>query len=250
LERDNPEKEAGKEFGFFIQTANGQRREYTIWMDVNGSMHLHIRENGEITFNEIILIVNEDNLKIKGTFPRLYAEFPIKIFFEIDNNGLDIIYLQQGLVQQAANAEELDPTQMLPIINNTIRPTLGEIEAIGLIGYGGETQTIIWPLAFYDKRTTQATSTNTPVPTPTKIIISTSTETILGIGYVNKAVASTWSDPNRTLIERLSLNHPLIIMERREVSGSTWYRCRWENNGNTQEGWILAEYVTLGTPPP
>jgi len=149
LERVNPEVEAGKEFGFFILGANNQKREYTIWVDVSESMHLRIRENGEVTYDEVVLIVNEENLRIKGSFPRLYAEFPIQFFFEINNNGLDIIYLKQGLTQKAVQAEEINPGQMLPIINNTIRPHLDDIQSIGLIGYGGETQTIIWPLVFF-----------------------------------------------------------------------------------------------------
>jgi hypothetical protein len=149
LERVNPEIEAGKEFGFFILGTNSQRREYTIWVDVNESMHLRIRENGEITYDEVVLIVNNENLQIKGGFPRLYADFPIQIFFEINNNGLDIIYLRQGSIQKAVSATDLDPSQMLPIINGTVHQNLGELQSIGLIGYGGETTTVIWPLVFF-----------------------------------------------------------------------------------------------------
>jgi serine/threonine protein kinase len=149
LERVKPEVEAGKEFGLFIVAADGHRREYTIWVDANNSMHLQIREDGQVTFNELVLIVNEENLKIKGSFPRFYAEFPIQIFFEINNNGLDIIYLRQGAIQKAVKVDEIDPSQMLPIINNTVRPNLGDLQSIGLIGYGGETQTVIWPLVFF-----------------------------------------------------------------------------------------------------
>lgn len=155
LQRDLPENpgtlEPGKEFGFFIETASGQRREYTIWMDVNKSMYLRIRENNEITLDEVVLIIDKNNLNIKGAFPRLYADFPIQLFFETKNNGLDIIYLRQGPVQLAAKAEDINPSQMI-IIHNAVRPNLGDIQNIGLIGYGGETQTVIWPLVFFGEK--------------------------------------------------------------------------------------------------
>ena len=77
-----------------------------------------------------------------------HADFPIQIFFETNSNGLDIIYLRQGPVQLAAKAEAMDPSQMI-IIHSAVRPNLGDIQTIGLIGYGGETQTVIWPLVFF-----------------------------------------------------------------------------------------------------
>lgn len=89
---------------------------------------------------------------------------------------------------------------------------------------------------------TKVVGTNTPSPT--------ATEAVLGIGYINKGVASTWTEPNGTLIERLTLNQPLTILEVKVVAGSTWYRCRWDSNGITWEGWVLAEYITFGNPPP
>ena len=95
---------------------------------------------------------------------------------------------------------------------------------------------------------TQVINTNTPQPTPTETL--TPTEVILGVGYINKGIASTWDAPNGVLIEKLTLNHPLTILEKKDVAQSTWYRCRWVSNGTTREGWVLAEYVTFGTPPP
>jgi tetratricopeptide (TPR) repeat protein len=92
--------------------------------------------------------------------------------------------------------------------------------------------------------------TPTPQPLPTETLTPPPTEATLGVGYINKGIASTWVEPNGTLIERLTLNHPLTILEKRVVAESTWYRCRWDSNGITQEGWILADYVTFGTPPP
>lgn len=141
-------KEPGKEIGFFIEGANGQRREYTIWIDAEESMHLRVREGTETTLDEVVSIVNLGVLKVRGEFPRLYSEFPLQIFFEVNNKGLDIIYLKQGPVQEAVNAESLDPGQMIRN-DSAVRPTLGTIQKVGLIGYGGETQTVIWPFVFF-----------------------------------------------------------------------------------------------------
>lgn len=93
------------------------------------------------------------------------------------------------------------------------------------------------------------TATDLPTKTPTNTLTSTPTEVVLGVGFINKATASTWQEPNSLLIERLGLNHPVTILEEREVSGDTWYRCRWESNGSSQEGWILSSNITFGTPP-
>jgi serine/threonine protein kinase len=148
LQRDYPEiKEPGKEIGFFIEYTNGDRREYTIWIDVTESMHLKVREGNETTLDEIVSIVNIGSLKIRGQFPRLFSEFPLQIFFELNNDGVDIIYLKQGLVQ-AVDAESLDPDPMIRI-DNAVRPTKNDIQKIGLIGYGGETKAIIWPFVFF-----------------------------------------------------------------------------------------------------
>lgn len=236
LQRDLPENpgtlEPGKEIGFFIETANGQRREYTIWVDANKSMYFRIRENNEITLDEAILIIDKNNLNIKGAFPRLYADFPIQIFLETNNNGLDIIYLRQGPAQLAVKAEDVDPSQMI-LIHGAVRPNLGNIQNIGLIGYGGETQTVIWPLVIFGDAG-QSTQTS---PNPD--------ESTLGNGYINKAIASAWLEPNKNKIATLGLNQPIVILELKFVSGSNWYRCRWDNNGVLTEGWILAEYITL-----
>jgi hypothetical protein len=97
---------------------------------------------------------------------------------------------------------------------------------------------------------TPSVSTSTPSATFTITVAPTATEIILGIGYINKGIASTWNTPNGTLIERLTLNQPVTILEANDVAESKWYRCRWERNGTTFEGWILAEYITFGSPPP
>ena len=138
----------GKEFGIYIQNTNGIRREYTIWIDKAELMHLRIRENGDILFDEIVLVVNEETMGVKGEFPRLYAEFPLQVFFEVNNKGVDVIYLQQGPGQRAIKIDELNPNQMI-LIPNALLPTVSNIQDIGLIGYGGQTDLLFWPLVFF-----------------------------------------------------------------------------------------------------
>lgn len=152
LERDLPDLpgtiDPGKEFGIYIQNTNGIRREYTIWIDKAELMHLRIRENGDILFDEIVLVVNEETMGVKGEFPRLYAEFPLQVFFEVNNKGVDVIYLQQGPGQRAIKIDELNPNQMI-LIPNALLPTVSNIQDIGLIGYGGQTDLLFWPLVFF-----------------------------------------------------------------------------------------------------
>jgi hypothetical protein len=97
---------------------------------------------------------------------------------------------------------------------------------------------------------TDIATTNTVPPSPiyTETAIPTPTEIILGIGYINKASVSTWKEPNNGLIEKLGINHPITILEEKIVANSKWYRCRWESNEIDEDGWILAEYITIGTP--
>lgn len=121
---------------------------------------------------------------------------------------------------------------------------------------------IVYPTLTF---TIEAVSTNTQTPvTETTVPIATAsiaisdtlapsvtetpsvpTETILGVGYINKASASTWKEPNKGLIEILGLNHALTILKREEIGGSIWYQCRWESAGKPVEGWVLSSNITF-----
>lgn len=94
--------------------------------------------------------------------------------------------------------------------------------------------------------TVEVTVTNSIIPMRTLTPSPVPTEAVIGVGYINKAVASTWQEPNNGLIERLTLPHPLTLLEKRIVGQDIWYKCRWESNGVMHEGWILAEYITFG----
>ena len=149
--RQNPGTlEPGKEFGFFIESDSGEKREYTIWVDKDKAMHLRLRENNRLTYDEIVLIVEKENLRVEEIYPRLYAKFPVQIFFEVNNNGLDILYLQEGPFQLPAEAKDMNPSQMVRM-DSIVRTAFEDISKFGLIGYGGETQTVIWPLVFFGK---------------------------------------------------------------------------------------------------
>ena len=95
-----------------------------------------------------------------------------------------------------------------------------------------------------------STITLTPHPTFTETLSPTVTESVLGIGYINKAVASIWEEPNSGFLGQLNLKQPLTLLEEIKVSGDTWYRCRWEINDESYEGWILEDNINFGPPPP
>jgi tetratricopeptide (TPR) repeat protein len=98
---------------------------------------------------------------------------------------------------------------------------------------------------------TKVVDTNTPQPTPTETLTPIPTETILGVGNISMGTVNTFDAPNGKVIERLTLNTPLKILEEyKDKSGLTWYRCRWDGNGVSTEGWIISDYITIGTPRP
>lgn len=132
-----------------------------------------------------------------------------------------------------------------PAMTSTLPPTSIPTTIVAVIPTFTEVQTI----ASASVTDTPEIDTNTPPPAFTETFTPTPTETILGIGYINKQVASAWKEPNAGLLGTLTLNTPLTLLEERDVSGSRWYRCRWEVNGVSQEGWILGSNITFGSPP-
>ncbi len=141
---ERPLASDGREFGFFIEGKNGHRREYTLWIDQVKAMHLRIREDTNIVYDEIILVVSPLNLQSADTLPIAY-KFPVQIFFEINNQGLDILYLLDGRLDKPIDIKQFSPNQMI-VLDKTILSTLGDSQKVGLIGYGGPTETEIWPL--------------------------------------------------------------------------------------------------------
>lgn len=98
---------------------------------------------------------------------------------------------------------------------------------------------------------TPTTISATPTITLTASLTATMTQATLGTGYINKATASAWREPNSGLLQSFGLNQALVLLERREVFGSFWYRCSWETaSGDVHEGWILATNITFNPPTP
>jgi hypothetical protein len=141
---DQPDN-SEREFGIFIEDTNGQRREYTVWVDRNGSLHLRVREGNQVTFDDTISIVS--NIKIDRSFPDTYAQFGIQFFFEINNQGLDLLYLGEGPLDDVS-PNDISPSRMI-LIDAAVRPTLGKVNRFGIVGYGGETEVMISPLVLY-----------------------------------------------------------------------------------------------------
>lgn len=145
-----PEYLPSREFGIFVENAGGLRREYTLWLDKATTMYLRIREDGSEKLNTPILVVSADNLKFGGEFPRKYSRFPIQVFLEIDNNGMDVIYLLESSFD-ALDTNMIDPAAPMIRIDSSILPTIGDAQNIGLVGRGGKTETLIWPLILFER---------------------------------------------------------------------------------------------------
>ncbi len=64
------------------------------------------------------------------------------------------------------------------------------------------------------------------------------------VGYIIKAYVSAWDNPDGALIGNLGLYQAVTILEERPSSGSIWYRCSWEEDGQPKEGWICSVYST------
>jgi len=146
-----PQKESTREgeFGLFLESQNGNRREYILWIDKDAKMNLRVLENGSITDDNVISVVGLANLQRDGSFLSEYYKFPIQVFLEINNQGFDTLYLQeQEPPYQAVQAFDIQPSQMLRI-DHALRPTMDNIQKIGLTGRGGGTRVLIWPIAFF-----------------------------------------------------------------------------------------------------
>lgn len=146
-EIEKPLGKDGNEFGFYLE--GSIRREYTIWIDKGRAMHLRIREDNKIIYDEIILVVSSSSLHSADTYPVSY-KFPLIIFFEIDNQGLDILYMIEGSLEKSINVGSVDPLKMIRI-DSAVRQTVDNLQGIGLLGRGGKTEVQIWPLVFFEK---------------------------------------------------------------------------------------------------
>jgi serine/threonine protein kinase len=131
------------EFGLFLKGTNGTTREYMLWVDQSESLHLRIRENTKIIYDEPELVVSFSHNDMG------YPQFRIQIFLEMDNNGSAIIYLFEA-DSNPVKAQELNPNQMIRI-DAAVLPKMGDLQGFGLIGRNGSTEVLIWPLVLLGK---------------------------------------------------------------------------------------------------
>lgn len=149
-----PQIEENREFGIFLEDTNGNRREYTILVKRVDPSHqvdrvfLRIRDQSEVTDYELL---TTGNLKSINAFPRLYYQYAFILFLEINNDGLDILYMQDGPLQESLSIDQFAPNELIRA-NNATRPAMTDIFSYGLIGYGGEIQSVIWPLVFLESK--------------------------------------------------------------------------------------------------
>ena len=79
--------------------------------------------------------------------------------------------------------------------------------------------------------------------------VSTLAEGESSTGYINRTSVNVWEEPGLRLMGKLELNQVVEVLEKKDLSLYTWYRCSWESSGIRQEGWIIADYITLGSLP-
>ena len=135
----------GGEFGIFLRDTDGITREYMFWVDQSDTLHLRIREDSKIIYDDTVL---GPNIQSSGR-GNIYRQFRMQIFLEVDNNGSTIVYLLEA-DPSSANAQDLNPNQMVRIDAATL-PTMGDLKGFGLTGRGGSTLVTIWPLALLGK---------------------------------------------------------------------------------------------------
>lgn len=240
------------EFGFFLEGKTEDkieyRREYLLWIDMGGELHLRVRENDNIRQDYNDMVSSLTVLERDGNFLGYYFKFPIQMFLEINNQGLDILYLQKAT---SGPVTEVDPKQMIRI-NDSIRPTLNNLQKIGLIGRGRDTQVRIWPLAFFEPGFSTYKEASTPTLLSTPVVV-------LGYGKLRDDLYPLQS-PNGAKVQQVldDGSKSDYLLYRKQVvtvigsefsSGGIWYKCTWKIDGNIGEGWIHEGYIEFLPPP-
>ncbi len=137
----------GTELGFFIESSNGLRREYTLWTDVSdNTVYLKLRDvdGSEVNFRQFAILP-----KFQPAYPYDFYQYSIVMFLELDNQGLDMIYLSPGSNKAITSAElELASRKS---IDRAARPSLSDVTKFGLISHGRDVQALLWPLVFSGK---------------------------------------------------------------------------------------------------
>lgn len=107
-------------------------------------------------------------------------------------------------------------------------------------------------------KTIRATTTIATISTGTTPITSTPTLTetaipasqqLLDTGYIGVLLIHPQDKPNGKWVGELRKYQPVSVLQQKISSGDAWYFCEWTINGVTQQGWILAQYITIGPTP-
>ena len=147
--------------------------------------------------------------------------------------GVGVIILLIGIVLPLYLSGAFGRFSLAPALANTPTATYTATIRPNTSAIGTGTQTMTPNVVI--------TSTHTLMPTPT---LAT-----LGVGYIIKASVSVWDKPNGAFVNRLGLYQIVTLLEIQEASGAIWFRCMWEINGISGEGWILSDYIKFGPPP-
>jgi len=142
----------GTELGLFIESSNGNRREYTFWTtdSSDNTVYLKLRDvdGSEVNFRQLAILP-----KFQPNYPYDYYQYSVVMFLEINNQDLDLIYLSPNPDNRSMTTEELELATK-KVIDGAVRKSLGSLDDItkfGLIAHGRDVQALFWPLVFSGK---------------------------------------------------------------------------------------------------
>ncbi|MCC6297986.1 MAG: protein kinase family protein [Anaerolineales bacterium] len=142
--------EAQKEFGFFIVHDDKERTDFTIWLDTQKNMYFRTRESNKVS-DQDVLIIKPENLKTEpNTYPRTFYDFPLEMLLINEGPTVDFVCLAEGSRSEPSSTQSFT-TSATNCIGVSGHLTESKITKIGLVGYRGEIQSLIWSLSFFDK---------------------------------------------------------------------------------------------------
>jgi tetratricopeptide (TPR) repeat protein len=101
--------------------------------------------------------------------------------------------------------------------------------------------------------TLPGTSVSTPseapsiAPTHTITLTSSITPTPYRTGFTTRFVHPLTEPDGSWLGAALDINQPVLIIREEKGSQNSWYLCEWEVNGEKIQGWILTDFVQIGS---
>lgn len=134
------------DFGLYVEYSDGLRREYFLRTESrDNTLHLIIKDTDGSAIDYIQLGIKP---KLEGkTSLTPYYQFSTKLLLELNNQGSDLISLSPGSDLSPLIADDMSLKDMKRV---AVRPSLSNIQSIGLIGHGPDIQIFLWPLVFYE----------------------------------------------------------------------------------------------------